>query len=659
MLVSFLAAPMVHAQSSYELQTGFVRDVNRYQWLGTFSAIDEWGGWRLRAQNMFVSDAFALFENRYSFRDENRLRLSLERPLSPLMSLQIRGISSVFSQSRVHIHDVIAGIRYRAASALWVEPRAGASWDSRPGAALERASSPVRMDAGPSYGIDFAYTPAGIGEYAVNLRGQSMWQVIAPRRGRMLRLAGTADRTFGETDVALSIDLSSFRRDAYEAVSFLNREASDRLAETIEATRSDTLLAVLHLRRSLAPRLRLSGQLGFDGANRLVRALRTPADALFFDTDFRRRAVDAQVAVEYGTRWAEMSVALTTRAQVERRSLENRDVLPASEATQKTNLLRQADYDRGHLAVHARGRVSHGKLSASFDGTASVLRHDTPAINPDDRDELYNHALIGLMVRFSRYLEADLRFFGTYYHTVYLDALRSAENNVQRSLRLRPTVRWRPTEQTRIELSSEVRATYTVDDFVLAGRRPKDQSARELRYDLTTEHRFGGNFVLRTSGSISDLHLGRLIWDRFAEIPFDTLRTYSGWIRMQTGRTFVADVGLRFFVRSDYGRATLVRYPRIGDDGEPVLDPEGAPIITSISRPGTTWIEQVGPTCAVAWRMQSQSSVRLEGWLNIQRVRQQLYGDLPDASAPIIRRHARRGETQMIPNVSLTVLWHL
>ena len=44
-------------------------------------------------------------------------------------------------------------------------------------------------------------------------------------------------------------------------------------------------------------------------------------------------------------------------------------------------------------------------------------------------------------------------------------------------LRLRPSIEWTPSRLTRVRLTSEVRATYTTEDFMLPGRRSSDQSA--------------------------------------------------------------------------------------------------------------------------------------------------------------------------------------
>src|SRR5690606_29395784 len=160
---------------------------------------DRFGDWRIHAQNRFLSDAFLLFRDQLSFRDENHLLVAAERPLSSVTSLRITGQSGIFSQSRVYSQNLYAGLRYHTAYHAWVEARAGASMESRPGADRGNGIAPLRNDAGPAYGAAFSFAPPPIDGYHLRLMGEGTWQVMAPRRGRMVRLQSAAERTFEQT----------------------------------------------------------------------------------------------------------------------------------------------------------------------------------------------------------------------------------------------------------------------------------------------------------------------------------------------------------------------------------------------------------------------------------------------------------------------------
>jgi len=148
------------------------------------------------------------------------------------------------------------------------------------------------------------------------------------------------------------------------------------------------------------------------------------------------------------------------------------------------------------------------------------------------------------------------------------------------------------------------------------------------------------------NASASDLQLGRFLEDKFAEIPFDTLRTYSTWVRIQTGGKIQAELGVRLFIRTDFDRSATVRYHN-AETGTDV----------SISRPGRKRIDQIGPTSAIMWPFASGAYLRLDGWATLQRVSHRLYGDLPEGFEGVIRRAASRGKRTVIPNLAVSMRW--
>ncbi len=635
-------------QDVYEISSGMQRDISRYRWLNSVTVREHSGDWRIDAENHFVSDAFVLFNDDLSTRDENRLHWMVSGPVHPRWDLTADGGLGWFSLSRVLSSSALVGMRYGASSRFWIEPRLGFAVDSRPGANLETVRAPIRTDAGPSYGIGMSLASRPSERWELQATGVGTWRIITPRRARDIRINASASRQAADTQFSSRLYAASARRDAYQAVSFLNRTEPGTTSESVEATRSDTLLLSTRLNASIAGPLRINGSLDLGANRRTVRTFHAPEESLFFETDFDRRMVDASVDLVYRNRRVDASAGLRGGAESEERTLANRNDLSPAQASQKTDLLRQADYDRGYLEAHGRANLKLLQfLSLVLDGTTSILRHDTPEVNPDDRDEQLLTGRAGAQIRLSEHLTTDLTLSGSRYKTVYLKAVRSAENNVQRSLRLRPGITWTPSRRTRVTLTSEVRATYTVDEFVLAGRQARDQSARELRYESELEHDLGRGLSVLARGIYSNLRLGRFIEDSFAEIPFDTLRTTSSWIRIQSSTRVQASVGLRRFVRSDYNRTTTVRY-------RTAAEPDRA---RSFTRPGRERISQIGPTATISWPLRGRSSLIFEGWLVVQRITQTLYGTLPDEQADDILAAARKGTRTVIPNLTMTAVW--
>lgn len=650
-LILVLVAVPAYAQSSrVMLESGIERDVSVYRWIFGGTVQHRAGPWTLDAENVFHSDAFILFEDQLSFRDENQLRWRLHRPVGGTTTSISEGRLSYFSQSRVFIQQALTGVEYRPSDRLVVRPSAGVAVDQRPGANIPGAGPALRTDAGPAFAIQFAAVPHVAADARVDLSGTASYNSIRPREARTIGLLGTAEGRFEQTTLGGRLSYGGARRDVYQSASFLNRGLpTDQFSETIEAATSDTMLAGITVRTPLGRSLSFEGSIDGTLSRRLVRTHRAPSETLYFDTDFERRAVDVDLRLSYQRPGTSALAAIQIGADAENRRLANRDRLPPTQAAQKGALLQQADFERSLLSVRTSARHTFAAgHTARFDMLASIVRRDTPAINVDDRDEAYHTAGGGIETRWSRYLETDVSLFASYYNTVYLNAARSAENNTQRSLRLRPAVRLTPSAATRIQLFSEVRATYTVDDFQIEGRRPNDQAAREMRFDLDVEHELAPGWRMLARGGYNDLRLGRLLWSEFAEIPFDTLRTYTGWFRVQAGRTVTSELGLRAYVRSSHARSVVVRYM------SPVDESVGV-----VTRPGREWIIQVGPTSGISARLGESSEIAFQGWLNIQRVYHDLYGTLPETEADAIRSRARIGSRMVIPNLALRVRWHI
>ena len=648
-VITIFAYTPVQSTSGQGIFTGgFERDINRYRWSALFQLSQPINGWQIDLSNLFRSDAFILFDDRLSFRDENQTNLTVKKPFGD-KRVAVYGSMGWFSLSRVLRQNLLAGFRFPVAEKVWLEPLVGASLDQRPGFSEGPGRAPLRTDAGPAVGIRFDVPATSVDAYKVSMSGEGLIQSLAPRRSEMFRFDAVAERTFDGTRLRTQVKVARIRRDAYQAASFLNRdEKSSRVAETVESTHSDTLVATVLIERPVARGTVISGRLEFSTNSRTIETLRAPDEAIFFDSEFQRRMLEGELSSTFVRDQSFVRFSLRAGAEVEDRQLSNESDLPPAQASQKQNLLRQADYDRGFFQVQFNFRTPvGGRTVLQANVSANIFRHDTPKVNPDDRDELYFDGRLGASFRLTRYVELQIQINGTSYHTVYLKSERSAENNVQRSLRFRPTVIWKPSPTTRINMMTEVRANYTVDDFLLPGRRPTDQSARELSYNLDAEHDFGRGIRIRVTGRWSDLRLGRFLDEAFAEIPFDTLRSTSTWVRLNVGTKIQAEIGIRMFIRSDFDRAITIRYDASDGSGQ----------LSTISRMGRRKISQIGPTTSLVWPLRRGAFLRFDGWATFQVVNAKLYGDLPDGFERVIRAAAKRGIRTLIPNLSVTMHW--
>jgi len=637
------------SQSSLQQTTDFSREVNQFRWKSETIWNAYIGLWNIDVSNRFVSDAYIQFDNRLRFRDEDRFTLYASRPITKRFDATIRGGFDWFGAGRASSQSLLLGVQFIPLARLNVETSVGIASDRRPGIALD-GQIPLRIDTGPAAAISAQFAPQEFQGYEVSFQSDARLQRIAARRIGDLAVMGSAARTFGLARFESRARFTSRRRDTYQAASFLNR-GQVRDPETIEATTSDTLDANFLVQAPVLNGLRVVAQADIRLNQRRVRTSKAPEESIVFETNFSRQALTGEVSLFYEHADIDAQLRAEYGAINEHRVLTNQEDLPLSEISQKRTLLQQADYDEGVFALSGRIRGELlPRLSVLFVGSSRILRHDTPLTNLDDRDEIYHTATLTFGHQRSRYLRVELRMFGSYHHTVFLNAERSAENNVQRTLRLRPSMEWTPSSSSRIRIASEVRATYTTDDFILPGRRSTDQSARELRLESEIEHRLFTNTDVMITASYSDLRLGRLMWDSFTEVPFDTLRTLTAWARVQSGKRLRGEIGWKIFVRTDYDRAISVSYQLPTDTPTSTLG--------RITRPGKRWIIQSGPSAALFWS-RGKTTLRLDAWANWQRLRYTLYGQLPSSNADIIRQTARRGRLRLIPLMSLSMFWHI
>ena len=171
----------MHGQSNYQFVTDFERDINRYRWLAGLQIAQPINSWSLQLQNRFTSDAFILFNNLLSFRDENVLTWTMQPMATKKLTPGVRGYLASYSQSRVFTQTVYGTLNFSVQNALAIEPFLGIAMDYRPGVVVGNQNAPLRRDAGPAFGTILAMPKRIIAGYNVELDAQGNVQLITPR----------------------------------------------------------------------------------------------------------------------------------------------------------------------------------------------------------------------------------------------------------------------------------------------------------------------------------------------------------------------------------------------------------------------------------------------------------------------------------------------
>jgi hypothetical protein len=228
---------------------------------------------------------------------------------------------------------------------------------------------------------------------------------------------------------------------------------------------------------------------------------------------------------------------------------------------------------------------------------ARILRYDTPSpLNVEDRDELLVVASIGTSHRVSRYLDMEFILDGTMSHLVYLLSDRSANNNINRVLRLSPRTTYRPSASFMTMNVFEVLANYTVYDFEQQVGLVKSFSFRQFGWIDSTSVQITKKIGLDFFAYLKLYERGQLKWTEFRERTENSFieKTYVVQARFSPEPGLLFAVGIRFFSQSRYA-----------------YKPEGKRL--------DLYLRSVGPTCLITWEVGRHGQIRLRGWYEERR----------------------------------------
>ncbi len=192
----------------------------------------------------------------------------------------------------------------------------------------------------------------------------------------------------------------------------------------------------------------------------------------------------------------------------------------------------------------------------------SKLRYDTPSQNnDDDRDELLTIARLRYSHRLTPYLEMFISTEGTQSHLVYIFASKSANNYINRVLRLITGGNYF-SPNFRSKNTFEVSANYTVYDFEDLTSNLRSISFRQFIATDSTLWQATDLFSIIIEGYIKITDQGDLNWHEFKERPNRYLREIftDPKFGFTLGKMFLA-LGVRIFSVNTFNYEGLNRIP--------------------------------------------------------------------------------------------------
>lgn len=589
--------PLSSGESQATLNSGsilFDRNLNTTNWIGRV-LVDTalLTGTRIRYRQQFLSNIIQLeptggIPGKRLLSDQHTLAVLLAQPVSHTLDVRTDWSSLTYTDNKnIGLNDaafatLLGGLRYSPFSFISLTPMGGYRWDNQAG--INDAGPSVNLEARADRIVTDGYMIQGIGQYHTDF--------VNPRRleSHFARFRVSKDFSGGASD-SLIAGFARNRREFYVA--------GDSLIES----RQEEILSVTNfLNYQVSGNVATGILVNFAGRglDKGIRATVAAAeDPARFSTTIDEYVLEAAAQATYRSDDGRSTGAV--RFSYAERNEAHTAVLPPNPSAGTVLLFAERNRQEQTKDNLTRRSMLTGFLSAplsltdriALSGSVSILRYDTPSpLNLEDRDELLAALTLATQHRFGSFFELGVALEGSISHLVYLLKERSANNNVNRILRLAPRAIYTPTRWFSTTNVFEVLANYTVYDYEKQVALVRSFSYRQFAWMDSTRLEFTRSLGLDFFLYFKLYERGLLAWNEFTERIENSFadQTYDVLIRFIPYPGTVFGIGGRYFSQSRYQH-------------------EGA------ERTLQTFLRSIGPTCVVTWAIGTFSSIRVRGWL--------------------------------------------
>ncbi|MBN1465881.1 hypothetical protein JXA02_08980 [candidate division KSB1 bacterium] len=427
---------------------GFRQEFNTYQWTANAALAQQFAGrWHVSFAEGFQTSMLRIASEGDRWKDDQQLGVRLAYKWHPSLSLQSQLRSVVFQDRQsgfnndVQSHSATIGLTYTPATKLHGSINIGPKWDSRS----------VQNDRGPTFDLALRGNNLEWQGYD-NTIEVAMAQDRYERRTNSNLLATYRVNKRFTADAADSLDIymSNQRRDNYVS-----------MQADVESQREQNkgFRNTLFYKVGEAVHVDLKTFLEFKNVE-LLQFGETSEDRRRKRNDQRiandlaihllRKKFRGRFDLLYALQEQRYDFSVNGRPFSERTAF----VTPDNSSMRLTALL------------NLFSRYSNDDSTAAY-FSVSKYQYDTPdTTNFDDRDELRINSRVSFSHWFNSALRMEILTSVNLYHMVYIFGERSADNNWNRIVLLRPIIDYAPMEKFRLHQSFEVLANYVDYDFI-------------------------------------------------------------------------------------------------------------------------------------------------------------------------------------------------
>ncbi|MBE0571929.1 MAG: hypothetical protein IH618_10330, partial [Ignavibacteriaceae bacterium] len=422
-------------------------------------------------------------------------------------------------------------------------------------------------DRGPIYGFDGKLNYLNSVDFDINSALRLENEDISPRKNTIRYLDLLVTNPFNP-DVAnfFNARYNESRKDFYISTDSITSQQFD-ITNNIESRTESAFLLQDRINYNNffdLFSLELGGRVNFRTIDRNTRYKSTSIQSpSIFDTQVDELGIVVESGLFYRTEFANAGINLNYYERDEKHITKRFEGVAESFYEQRSELESRKNNNSYRTTISFLGNIYPSrKDQVSLSLFHSKLKYDTPsAQNDDDRDELLT---IGRL-RYSRYLSPFFQMFtnleGTLSHLVYIFSGRSANNNINRVLRLSAGGYYSGAQFSSLN-NFEVSANYTVYDFQDVASNLRSISFRQFTATDSTNYRITKNFSFVVTAYLKLTSQGELDWDNFTERPMRYLQEIFAdpKVGIVSDYSFFA-LGLRYFSLNTFRYNKTERVP--------------------------------------------------------------------------------------------------
>jgi hypothetical protein len=421
------------------------------------------------------------------------------------------------------------------------------------------------INTGPVYGLEGNLFDPGVEDFDLSSTLKLENEDISPRKNTIRYLDLLVTNPFNpQVTNFFNSKFTQSRKDFYLSADSIT-STQFNINNNIESRTETAFLLQDHLIYSELFDLfdfDLNGRINYRTIDRNTRYKAIIQSPSIFDTQINELGIVVESGLLYSSEFADAGINLNYSERDEKHLTKRFDGVAETFYEQRAELEARKNNNSYKATVSLMGNIhisSSDELALSL--FHSKLKYDTPsAENDDDRDELLTIARL----KYTKYLSPFFQFFsnleGTISHLVYLFASQSANNNINRVLRLSAGGYYNGAQFSSLN-NFEVSANYTVYDFQDVASNLHSISFRQFIATDSTNYRFSKKFSFILTGYAKLTSQGELDWNNFAEAPLRYLQEIFADPKIGfTNNYLFFAIGFRYFSLKNYRYKNSDRY---------------------------------------------------------------------------------------------------